>query len=140
VFGGPTSGLGGLGVPRGGGSAGGQGFSLNVTYSSTRIRPPKPESSGSVPAFASQAGQQQLSLNTSFKPTEKWQASWATTYDVVTRQFGQHVLRLERDLHRWHASFAFVKSPNGNFAFTFYVSLLDQPDIKFNYEQQTLRQ
>jgi len=32
-----------------------------------------------------------------------------------------------------------VKSPNGNFAFTFFVSLLDQPDIKFNYEQQTLQ-
>ncbi len=140
MFGGPTSGLGGLGMPGAGGGGGGPGFSLNVTYSSTRIRPPKPDNLGNVPAVASQAGQQQLNLNTSFKPTEKWQANWATSYDVVTRQFGQHVLRLERDLHRWHASFAFVKSPNGNFAFTFYVSLLDQPDIKFNYEQQTLQQ
>jgi hypothetical protein len=113
---------------------------MNVTYTSTRIRPPKPDSLGAVTAIASQAGQQQLSLRLSFKPTQKWQADWTTSYDVVTRQFGEQLLRLERDLHRWHASFAFVKSPNGNFAFTFFVSLLDQPDIKFNYEQQTLEQ
>ena len=116
---------------------GGQGFSLTVAYSSTRIRPGKSDSVlvTSTPV----AGQQQLNVNLSFKPTDKWQANWTTTYDMVTHQFGQHLLRLERDLHRWHASFAFVKSPNGNFAFTFYVSLLDQPDIKFNYEQQTLQ-
>src|SRR3989442_1544994 len=76
--------------------------------------------------------------NLSFKPTEKWQAIWTTSYDVATHTFGEHLVRLERDLHRWHASFAFAKSPNGNFAFTFFVSLLDQPDIKFNYEQQKL--
>jgi hypothetical protein len=33
-----------------------------------------------------------------------------------------------------------VKSSNGNFAFSFSVSLLDEPDIKFDYEQQTLQQ
>ena len=128
------------GAPPLGGVGGGQGFSLNVTFSSTRIRPPKPASLGTVIPSTSQAGQQQLNLNMSFKPTEKWQANWTTAYDLVTQQFGQHVVRLERDLHRWHASFAFVKSANGNFAFSFYVSLLDQPDIKFNYEQQTLQQ
>jgi len=138
MFGGPMSGVGG--APPLGGGGGGPGFSLNVTFSSTRIRPAKPDSLGTVIPSTSQAGQQQLNLNMSFKPTEKWQANWSTAYDLVTQQFGQHVVRLERDLHRWHASFAFVKSANGNFAFTFYVSLLDQPDIKFNYEQQTLQQ
>jgi hypothetical protein len=56
-----------------------------------------------------------------------------------TRQFGQHYVRLERDLRRWHASFAFAKSPTGSFAFNFYVALIDQPDIKFDYEQQSLQ-
>ena len=74
-----------------------------------------------------------------FSPTALWTASWSTLYDLNTRQFGQHYVRLERDLRRWHASFAFVKSPNGNFAFNFYVALIDQPDIKFDYEQQSLQ-
>jgi len=133
MFGGPTS------RPFLPGAAG-QGFSLTVSYSGNRVRPPKPDSTGAVTAAPSLPGQQMLNLNLSFKPTEKWQANWTTAFDVVTRRFGDHAVRLERDLHRWHASFAFVKSANGNFAFTFYVSLLDQPDIKFNYEQQTLQQ
>lgn len=127
LFGGPQSYL----SPPGGG---GQSFSLTLALSSTRIRP------GSAGALTSQAGREQLSMNLAFRPTERWQAGWTTVYDLVTRQFGEHYVRLERDLNRWHASFAFVKSPNGNFAFTFSVALLDQPDIKFDYEQQTLQQ
>ncbi|HYT83028.1 MAG TPA: hypothetical protein VEK86_06230, partial [Gemmatimonadales bacterium] len=67
-----------------------------------------------------------------------WSASWNTAFDLDTRQFAAHAISLQRDLHRWHASFSFSRSPNGNFGFTFYISLLDQPDIKFDYEQQTL--
>ncbi len=134
LFSGPTSSL-GAGA---GGAGAGQGFALSVTYTSTRVRPGKDSTGAPIPVPAV-AGQQVLSLNLSFKPTEKWQANWTTTYDMATHTFGEHFVRLERDLHRWHASFAFVKSPNGNFAFTFFVSLLDQPDIKFNYEQQTLQ-
>ena len=86
---------------------------------------------------AAQAGQEQLTLGLSFSPTQHWSASWTSTYDVDTKQFGQHVIQLQRDLHRWHASFSFLKSPNGNFAFSFFVSLLDEPDIKFDYNQQS---
>ncbi len=131
------------GVSRGGygGGGGGGGFSLSLAYSSTRTRPsPSTTTQSSLPFFGGAAGgRQQLSMNLGFRPTEHWTASWNTVYDVDTRQFGQHYVRLERDLRRWHASFAFVKSPNGNFAFNFYVSLLDQPDIKFDYEQQSLQ-
>jgi hypothetical protein len=56
---------------------------------------------------------------------------------VDTQRFGQHYLRFERNLHEWHASFAFARSPNGNVAFNFYISLTDLPDIKFDYDQQT---
>ena len=82
---------------------------------------------------------EQVGLAMAFSPTPNWAVSWNTSYDFVTQQFAQHYVRLERDLHRWHASFSFVKSANGNFAFNFYVSLLDQPDIKFDYDQQTFR-
>ena len=41
-------------------------------------------------------------------------------------------------LRRWRASFDFLKSPNGNFSFNFNIVLLDESDIKFNYDQQTV--
>ena len=129
VFGGPRSVYG----PPGGG----QGFSLNLSLTINRTRP-----IATLPAVVTvpiQAGQQQLNMNLSFRPTDKWQANWTTAYDLVSKQFGEHYVRLERDLHRWRATFSFAKSSNGNFAFSFAVSLLDEPDIKFDYEQQTLQ-
>ncbi len=125
--------FGGLGsVPMGGA---GRGFNLGVSFSANRTRPRR----DTLPTtLAPQGGRQTLQINLAFSPTPKWSASWNTAYDVDTRQFGQHAIRLERDLHRWHASFAFSKAPNGNFGFNFYVALLDQPDIRFDYEQQTL--
>jgi Tat protein translocase TatC len=129
VFGGPRSVVG----PPGGG----QGFSLNLSLTINRTRPATPLPTP-VPLL-SQVGQQQLNMNLSFQPTDKWQASWTTAYDLVSHQFGEHYVRLERDLHRWRAIFSFAKSSNGNFAFSFSVSLLDEPDIKFDYEQQTLQ-
>jgi sec-independent protein translocase protein TatC len=130
VFGGPQSVLG----PPGGG----QGFSLNLSLTINRTRATTVSLPTVVPV--SPVGQQQLNTNLSFRPTEKWQANWTTAYDLVSHQFGQHYVRLERDLHRWRATFSFAKSSNGNFAFSFSVSLLDEPDIKFDYEQQTLQQ
>src|SRR3989441_2180901 len=126
AFGGPP--------PQFAAGAGGRGFNLTVSYSGTRIRP-RADSVGAL--NAAQGGQQQLTLGLSFSPTQHWSASWTSTYDVDTKQFGQHVIQLQRDLHRWHASFSFLKSPNGNFAFSFFVSLLDEPDIKFDYNQQS---
>jgi hypothetical protein len=116
-------------LPLGGGM--GQGFTLGVTYTQSRQRPV-----AGLSTFGSGATQQ-MSLNLSFQPTPHWAATWASSYDFVSQQFGMHAIRLERDLHRWHASFSFTKAPNGNFAFSFYVSLLDQPDIKFDYAQQS---
>ncbi len=119
-----------------GGGAGG-GFHMSVQFTSNRTRP---DTTGALPGTLfgqGNGGRQQLGLNTGFSPTPHWTLSWTTSYDLDTRRFGQHYVRLERDLHRWHASFAFAKSGNGNFAFNFYISLLDQPDIKFDYDQQT---
>jgi len=123
------------GVPFGGM---GKGFNLSLTYSGTRQRPHVDTVSTTSQFIGGTGGRQMLNLSLSFSPTAHWSASWTSAYDFDTRQFGDHAIRLERDLHRWHASFSFLRSPNGNFAFNFYVSLLDQPDIKFDYEQQTL--
>jgi hypothetical protein len=126
-------GFGGYGGAYGTGGAGGRGFNLNVQFSSQRTR----DTLGTVSSAGLQGGRQQMSLNMSFTPTAHWSASWNTLYDFDTRRFGQHYVRLERDLHRWHASFSFSRTASGNFAFNFYVALLDQPDIKFDYDQQS---
>ncbi|MGH7674380.1 MAG: putative LPS assembly protein LptD, partial [Gemmatimonadales bacterium] len=108
----------------------GQGFSLTIGYSQSRQRGQAASAAG---------GQRQLQANLTFSPTPKWQAAWNTNYDFDTGRFAQHVLRFERDLHRWRASFSFVKSATGNFAFNFGIALIDQAGIKFDYDQETYR-
>ncbi len=46
-------------------------------------------------------------------------------------------LSLRRDLHRWSATFEFLKAANGNFLFEFRVNLNDLQDIKFDYRQES---
>jgi hypothetical protein len=123
--------------PRGGG--GRQPFSLAVTYDDQRSRPLAAANPDLV-ASPLQRDNRTLGLSFSFDPTRNWSLSWTTQYNLTTKEFGQHVVRLERDLRRWRATFQFLKAPNGNFAFNFFISLLDQPDIKFQYDQQTVEQ
>jgi sec-independent protein translocase protein TatC len=114
--------------------AGRRPFSMSVTYDDQRTRP---EDVVATTPLASTVNRT-VGLAIGFDPTENWAVSWSTQYNLTKGEFGQHVIRLERDLHRWRATFQFLKSPNGNFAFNFFISLLDQPDIKLNYDQQTL--
>jgi Tat protein translocase TatC len=118
-------------------AAGGTGFALSVSYTRRRSRVPSAGIPG-VGGVAGVGGEQMMSLNLGFSPTPNWRATWGTIYDFDTQRFGQHVLSLERDMHRWRATFGFVKSAAGSFAFTFSVALRDQPDIKFDYDQQSL--
>ena len=74
-----------------------------------------------------------------FGLTEKWAVSWNTQYDFVRHDFAQHVVTLQRDLHDWRAVFAFTHSPNGNFAFNFFIALKAEPDLKFDYNKATVR-
>jgi hypothetical protein len=83
--------------------------------------------------------QKNLQLNTSFHITPKWSTTWSTTYDFVRSDFGSNVVNLQRELHDWRAVFAVTQSPNGNFAFNFFVALKAQPDLKFDYNRQTYR-
>ncbi len=135
-----VGGFGALGGPPGGfAGTGGRGFSMNVQFSLQRTRPQtRTDTLGNVIALPGlRGGNQQMSLSMAFSPTPHWTASWNTNYDFETKRFPQHYVRLERDLHRWHASFAFSRTASGNFAFNFYVALLDEPDIKFDYDQQS---
>lgn len=84
--------------------------------------------------------QTNIQARTSFNLTDKWSASWSTNYDMERAEFGAQTVSLQRDLHDWRALFGFTQSPNGNFAFTFLISLKAEPDIKFNYDRANIRQ
>ncbi len=113
-------------APRGG------GFSASFTYDERRRRP--------LDELEIDDSQRTLGFAVGFSPSPFWSFSWNTQYNLTTKEFGQHILRMDRDLHRWRATFAFTQSPNGNLSFNFFVSLLDQPDIKFQYDQRTINQ
>lgn len=81
-----------------------------------------------------------VGVRTSFNLTPKWAASWSTTYDVERGEFASQIVSLQRELHDWRAIFGFTQAPNGNFAFTFFISLKAQPEIKIDYDRQTYRQ
>jgi len=133
------------------GAGAGGGFNMSLQFTSSRTRvyenipPPQTDIGlGPVPpppipppSSGLSGGRSQLSMNTRFDPTVNWSVSWNTIYDFDLKQFGQQYIRLERNLRRWHASFVFSRTASGNFAFNFYVALLDEPDIKFDYDQQS---
>jgi len=134
----------GMGPPRGldrtmgrmgAGPMMGSGFRASVTYDDQRREPG--EIGGQIVEYPAN---RTLGLQFGFSPTENWSASWNTQYNITDKEFGQHILRLDRDMHRWRATFSFVKTPNGNFAFNFFVSLTDQPEIKFQYDQRNVNQ
>jgi hypothetical protein len=80
-----------------------------------------------------------LNSQMSFHLTPKWAGSWGTNYDFQAHKFGSQTVTLQRELHDWRAIFSFVQAPNGNFAFTFFIALNAEPDLKFNYDKQTYR-
>ncbi|MFM2140029.1 MAG: hypothetical protein RLZZ25_294 [Gemmatimonadota bacterium] len=80
-----------------------------------------------------------VGIRTTFNLTPRWAGSWSTTYDVVRQEFASQVVSLQRELHDWRAVFGFTQAPNGNFAFTFFISLKAQPEIKLDYDRQTFR-
>ncbi|MCL7971914.1 MAG: hypothetical protein M8866_07470 [marine benthic group bacterium] len=72
-----------------------------------------------------------------FQPTPGWAVRWSTQYNFTSGDFGQQLITLDRDLHRWRASFRFARSPNGNVVFSVGVHLTDAPELKGDYQQQT---
>lgn len=131
LFGRPrSSGIAGLPPER----ARGRGFSAAITFDDLRTRQPADAPEG----FVAPGTNRTLGFAVGFSPSQHWSASWNTQYNFTRKEFGQHIIRLDRDLHRWKATFSFVRTPNGNVGFNFFVTLLDQPDIKFQYDQRTI--
>ena len=81
-----------------------------------------------------------LQSNMGFHITPKWSSTWGTVYDFTESQFASHNVTLQRELHDWRAIFGFTRAPNGNFAFSFFIALNAQPDLKFNFDRQTYRE
>lgn len=82
---------------------------------------------------------QNVTATMSFGFTRNWSAQWSTQYDVERARFSSQQLGLQRALHDWNAVFSFSQTPNGNFAFNFFIALKAQPELKFNYDRQTFR-
>jgi len=110
-------------------SAGGAsgGWNASLSYSLQRPRTPNV-----------QIMSQMLSGTLRLQPTENWSVSWRTAYDLEAGAFNDHSIRLTRDLHRWQANFDFLQTATGNWTFRFEVSLLDNRDLKFDYNQRNL--
>ncbi len=83
------------------------------------------------------ADNQMVQGTLNFQPTEKWSVRWRTSYDVVAGVFNDHMINLQRDMHRWEADFSFRQTATGNWTFLFEVALIDNRDLHFDYEQRT---
>ncbi len=100
------------------------GWNANLSYSLSRSRDD------------TRPTNQLLQGTLRFRPTENWDVSWRTSYDIQNGAFNDHVVRLSRDLHRWQANFDFLQTATGNWTFRFNVSLTDNRDLKFDYQQR----
>lgn len=100
-------------------------WSANFNYSLRRNRDQR------LPAS------QLIMVGLRMRPTEKWSLTWGTSYDIDTRSFTDHRIRLTRELHRWDANFDFLQTATGNWTFRFMVSLTDNRDLKFDYKQRS---
>jgi hypothetical protein len=109
---------------RAGQGAGVGGWNANISYSLTR------------PRDTDLAQNQMIQWTMNFKPTLNWDLSWRSSYDIENSRFNDHIVRLSRDLHRWEANFDFRQSTNGNWSFRFEVALIDNRDLKFDYNQR----
>ncbi|MDB4909294.1 MAG: hypothetical protein JWO39_117, partial [Gemmatimonadetes bacterium] len=113
-----------------------------IVYQRCIANPPATDTVSQIIGGATQyvsPSQSTLRGNISFHITPRWSMQWTTGYDFELHQFSDHVVSLQRDMHDWRAIFAFTEAPNGNFAFNFYISLIAEPDLKFDYNKRTYR-
>jgi len=120
-------------------SRGGQRFSAQFSYSLQRQRRITPATATEPATTTTTTTNSMLSGSVQFSPTAHWTLSWQTSYNFTQGSFSEQVVRLDRDLHDWRATFTFVKSPNGNFLFNFFLQLIDEPDLKIGYDQRNVR-
>jgi hypothetical protein len=107
-------------------SAGDRSWSANLSYALQR------------PRADNAAASQMVNGTVRLHPTDQWDVSWRTSYDLERGAFNDHTIRLTRNLHRWEANFDFLQTATGNWQFRFEVSLTDNRDLKFDYQQRNL--
>jgi hypothetical protein len=107
-------------------AAGDRSWSANLSYALQR------------PRSETAVGSQTLNAAVTLHPTDQWDVSWRTSYDLERDAFNDHTIRLTRNLHRWEANFDFLQTATGNWQFRFEVSLTDNRDLKFDYQQRNL--
>jgi hypothetical protein len=108
-------------------SRGGGSWTASLRYSLVRARPT--ESGGRE--------SQTIDGTLTFQPTPGWSVRWTTQYNFTQGEFGTQYITLDRDLHRWRASFQFSRAPNGNTLFSVSVRLSDAPELHGDYNQRT---
>jgi hypothetical protein len=113
-------------------------FAYDDCLRTPSLEEPREPTTGGAP-LVHMPSQTSLSSDLRFELTQKWSASWNTSYDFQQSQFASHIVSLQRDLHDWRAIFGFTHSPNGNFAFTFFIALKPQPELKFDYSRASYR-
>lgn len=107
-------------------TSGDRSWSANLSYALQR------------PRAENAAASQMLNGALTLHPTDQWDVSWRTSYDLERDAFNDHTIRLTRNLHRWEANFDFLQTATGNWQFRFEVSLTDNRDLKFDYQQRNL--
>ena len=88
------------------------------------------------PRTGTAAVSQAVQMSFTVKPTQSWDLSWRTSYDLERKAFNDHSLTLTRDIHDWDAHFDFARTATGNWFFRFDVALKANHDFKFDYKQQ----
>ena len=106
-----------------------EGWDARVSYSLQR---PRSENGG----LASGMRRAMIQWGLSFAPSENWDASWQSSYDLVDGRFNDHAVELRRDLHEWEAIMGFRQTVTGNWSFTFEVALRANRDLSFDYSQR----
>ncbi|HEX6926002.1 MAG TPA: putative LPS assembly protein LptD [Longimicrobiaceae bacterium] len=81
---------------------------------------------------------QTINLSASLPLTPNWAADWRTQYSITDNEFAGHSLNFSRSLHRWQANFSFFQTATGNTGFQFYVELVDNRDLHFDYRERNL--
>jgi hypothetical protein len=107
------------------------GWDARISYS---LRRPRESAAGTMAGTRAQM----LQWTLGFAPTENWDASWNSSYDLEAGRFNDHMVQLRRDLHEWEATFSFRQTATGNWSFQFEVALRANQDLRFDYEQRNV--
>lgn len=113
--------------------------SWNASFNLTLERPREEEQidEAEAPPSIFNQGNEMMTMNFSFQPTQQWNVQWSTGFSFSDNTFSDHILTFTRQMHDWDANFNFMKAQNGNFSFVFNVKLRANPDIKFDYQQRS---